>query len=183
MKKQSAAGLFFSMFLRAIVIILAVLIFVIGIALVSKAVSRSKDKSGETTVGDGILTEVEGRDDLLYNTTENQQDTSEDTTDYSDAEPSYDKRILVLNSTETAGLAGRWCDKLAEAGYTNTEKSDYTPQLTQTKVVSKTDGVGQDLVKFFDNATYEVGEITEGTLENTIYYDIVIIIGTADDVQ
>ncbi len=181
MKKQSAANLFFSMFLRAIVIILGIIIFVLSIVVAGKAISRSRAKQGQTTVNDSILTEVEGRDDLLYNTTEAQttQETVEDVPE--DVTSSTDKRILVLNSTETVGLAGRWCERLAGEGYTNTEKSDYSTPLTNTKIVSTTEGVGRDLLRFFKDASYEVGTVTEGTLEDTQYYDIVVIIGSEDD--
>ena len=99
MKKQSVAGLFFSMFLRAAVVILGVAIVVFGVVILVTAVKKDNSKdSPATTVGDSILTEADGRDDLIYNTTEAAD--SGDTT--AAVATSYDKNILVLNSTGIA---------------------------------------------------------------------------------
>lgn len=180
MKKQSVAGLFFSMFLRAAVVILGVAIVVFGVVILVTAVKKDNSKdSPATTVGDSILTESDGRDDLIYNTTEAAD--SGDTT--AAVATSYDKNILVLNSTGIAGVAGGWCTTLNESGYNNTMAADYTTTLETTKIVAKQEGVGQDLLSFFNGATYEVGEVTEGSLEDTSNYDIVIIIGTNDSRQ
>ncbi|MGN0151267.1 MAG: LytR C-terminal domain-containing protein [Wujia sp.] len=183
MKKQSVAGLFFSMFLRAAVVILGLAIIVFGIVILMKVVKGDKGSdSPATTVGDNVLTETDGRDDLIYNTTAEESADSEQTQDGAVA-ASYDKQILVLNSTGIAGVAGGWCTKLNEAGYNYTVAADYTTPLETTRIVSKEDGVGQDLVGFFNGATYEVGEVTEGSMEDTTNYDIVIIIGASDSGQ
>lgn len=181
MKRQSAVSLFFSMFLRAAVIILAIVIVVFGIVFLTKVIKGDSNKSAtpSTTVGDNVLTDAEARDDLLYNDTT--AATSEDTSqEVQEPSTSYDKNILVLNSTEVIGLAGRWCEELNGYGYSNTEASDYSEPLEVTKIVSTTAGVGEDLVQYFNGATYEVGTVTTGVSESTEGYDIVIIIGTAD---
>ncbi len=181
MKKQSVAGLFFSMFLRAAVVILGAAIVVFGVVIIVTAVRKDgTNASPATTVGDSILTEADGRDDLIYNSTEG-TDNAGDTT--AAVATSYDKNILVLNSTGIAGVAGGWCTTLNESGYNNTMAADYTTTLETTKIVAKQEGVGQDLLSFFNGATYEVGEVTEGSLEDTSNYDIVIIIGTNDSRQ
>lgn len=178
MKKQSVAGLFFSMFLRAAVVIVGLAIIIFGIVILVTVVKKDDDSyAPATTVGDSILTEADGRDDLIYNTAENTEP-ADDTT--AQIVASYDKNILVLNSTGIAGIAGGWCTTLNEAGYNNTMAADYTTTLETTRIVAKQDGVGQDLVGFFNGASYEVGEVTEGSLEDTTNYDIVIIIGTND---
>ena len=94
--------------------------------------------------------------------------------------PATDKKILVLNSTEIAGLAGRWCDTLNANGYTDTNASDYTEALADTKIVAREDGVGKELVQYFANASYEVGTVTSNVTESTDEYDVVIIIGASD---
>lgn len=181
MKRQSAVGLFFSMFLRAAVIILGIAIIVFGIVFLTKAMKGEgkKEKAPSTTVGDNVLTDAEARDDLLYNdtTAASSEDTAQDT---QETLKSYDKKILVLNSTDVIGLAGRWCEELNGYGYSDTEASDYSESLEVTKIVSTTAGVGEDLVPYFNGATYEVGTVTTGVSESTEGYDIVIIIGTAD---
>ena len=45
MKKQSMVGLFFSMFLRATVIILAIVIVVFGVVFISKVMQKEDGKS------------------------------------------------------------------------------------------------------------------------------------------
>lgn len=183
MKRQSPVGLFFSMFLRALVIILGIAIIIFGIVFLTKVMKGGGDKattSAPTTVDENVLTEAGVRDDLLGNTEETTTAPVEgDTTET--MQMSYDKKILVLNSTESSGLAGRWCDKLNSYGYANTEAKDYMETLTTTRIVSTTEGVGEDLVQYFNGATYEVGTVTENVYESTEGYDIVIIIGTNDD--
>ena len=69
MKKQSAAGLFFSILLKAVVIILGLVIIGFGIFFIIKvAKTDKKNDAPATTVSDNVLTEVEAHDDLLYET-------------------------------------------------------------------------------------------------------------------
>lgn len=185
MKKQSMVGLFFSMFLRATVIILAIAIVVFGVVLLSRVMKNDKgDNKPATTASPNVLTEAEGHDELLYadpsQTTE--YIIAEDTEESTEAEVvmAYDKNILVLNSTDEIGLAGRWCETLNGFGYVNTSASDYYTAQEYTRVISTTPGVGEDLVQYFNGASYEIGTVTTGTSEPTDGYDIVIIIGIAD---
>ena len=185
MKKQSMVGLFFSMFLRATVIILAIVIVVFGVVFISKVMQKEggKSKTPATTASPNVLTETEGHDSLLYT------DPSQ-TTEYVTAvdtqeelvEPtmSYDANILVLNSTDEIGLAGRWCETLGGFGYNNTSASDYSTPQEYTRIISTSPDMGQDLVQYFNGASYEVGTVTTGSSESTDGYDIVIIIGIAD---
>lgn len=182
MKKQSPVGLFFSILLRAVVIILGIAIIVFGIFFLTKVMKDGKADKKEpvTTVSPDVLTDAEGRDDLITNASEDTEDTEQASTE-EQYEASYDKNILVLNSTNTSGLAGRWCEKLGGYGYKNTEAADYSNTLTNTKIYATEDGVGKDLLQYFDNAEYEVGIVTEGTSASVDGKDIVIIIGTSDD--
>jgi hypothetical protein len=181
MKKQSAVGLFFSMFLRAAVIILAIVIVVFGAMFMMKLLNGDGGSSSEpaTTVGENVLIEPEVNDDLL--TAETTAATVEEPEVA--AATSYDRNILVLNSTDVSGLAGRWCEKLNGYGYANTTASDYSELQEITKVIAVEDGVGQDLVGYFNGASYEVGTVSSGTSVSTDGYDIVVIIGTADNDQ
>ena len=58
--------------------------------------------------------------------------------------------------------------------YTVPQVGDYTKEtLTQTKIIVKEDGQGEDLKKYFKNPQVTVGMVDQG-------YDIEIILGTAD---
>ena len=184
MKKQSMVGLFFSMFLRATVIILAIVIVVFGVVFISKVMQKEdgKSKTPATTASPNVLTEAEGHDSLLYadpsQTTE--YVTATDTEEMVEPTMSYDANILVLNSTDEIGLAGRWCETLGGFGYNNTSASDYDTPQEYTRIISTSPDLGQDLVQYFNGASYEVGTVTTGSSESTDGYDIVIIIGIAD---
>ena len=177
MKKESAVGLFFSMFLKATVIILGIAIIIFGIVFLATVVKNemTDEEKPVTTVNENVLEDPGVRDDLLDNSTEATEATEEVV-----QEDSYNKMIAVLNSTTTGGLAGRWCDKLNGYGYVNTYASDFSNTQEATIIVVKEDGVGQDLLQYFDGATYLVGDVPEGAYENLDGYDIVIILGTND---
>lgn len=184
MKKQSAVGLFFSMFLRAAVVILGIVILVFGAVFLMQVLKGDKKSSKEpaTTVGENVLTDPEVKDELL--TAEPTEAPVTDTeAPVVETVPALDKNILVLNSTDVTGLAGRWCTKLGELGYGQTTASDYSEPQTNTRIISTTDGVGQELTQYFNGASYEVGTVTSGVSVSTEGYDVVIIIGTADSDQ
>ncbi len=185
MKKQSMVGLFFSMFLRATVIILAIVIVVFGIVFISKVMQKEDGKGSApaTTTSPNVLTEAEGHDELLYTDPSETTEyvTAADTTEaVEEIVMSYDAKILVLNSTDEIGLAGRWCETLGGFGYNDTSASDYSTPQEYTRIISTNPDLGTDLVQYFNGATYEVGTVTTGTSEPTDGYDIVIIIGIAD---
>lgn len=187
MDKQTPGQLFLSIFLRAAVAILGVVIIVFGIYFLTKFLKNDSDdeKSASTTQDPNVITQVEPHDDLLFSSKSTTEDASttektSSTTEEPTVADSKDKNILVLNSTEQIGLAGSWCVFLSDKGYANTTASDYATQLTSTKIVAQKDGDGKDLINYFNNALYEVGLVTEGVDFNTSDYDIVIIIGTND---
>lgn len=174
-KQQTAAGLFFSMLLRAAVIILGLAIVAFGAFFVMQVLKGNTAKdTPATTLDQNALTDSQV-DELQITPS------TEETTESAAAEVSAtDKNILVLNSTDIAGLAGRWCDTLNANGYANTNASDYTEALADTKIVAREDGVGKELVQYFANASYEVGTVTSNVTESTDGYDVVIIIGASD---
>lgn len=182
MRRQNPAQLFLSIFLRAAVIILGIMVVVVGGLLIGRGVRKhikGDDVEPLTTANVGNLTEVGTHDDLLMNTTElTTEIATEETTVEENYSSSTDKMILVLNSTEQIGLAGGWCSKLNDNGYGHTDASDYSTPLSVTKIVAKEDGVGKDLLQYFEGAEYTVGEVNEGVAFETGTYDIIIILGT-----
>ncbi len=168
-KQQTAAGLFFSMLLRAAVIILGLAIVAFGAFFVMQALKGNTAKdTPATTLDENALTDSQVDDLQITPSTE------------AETVSATDRKILVLNSTDIAGLAGRWCDTLNANGYANTNASDYTEALADTKIVAREDGVGKELVQYFANASYEVGTVTSNVTESTDGYDVVIIIGASD---
>ena len=168
-KQQTAAGLFFSMLFRAAVIILGLAIVAFGAFFVMQALKGNTAKdTPATTLDENALTDSQVDDLQITPSTE------------AETVSATDRKILVLNSTDIAGLAGRWCDTLNANGYANTNASDYTEALADTKIVAREDGVGKELVQYFANASYEVGTVTSNVTESTDGYDVVIIIGASD---
>lgn len=81
--------------------------------------------------------------------------------------------IEVSNGGSVAGLAARFTELLKNDGYTVTEPTNYTgEQLNYTRIQVKNEGVGQDLVGYFDDARVEVLPNAVGDA------DIRIILGT-----
>lgn len=115
---------------------------------------------------------------LIDNTTayEEQQGgtTDEETSTQTQVTSSKGLSIAVYNSTRTNGLAGKWKEKLVGEGYTvNRIETDRSGALDNTKILVRSEGVGQDLLTYFPSAVIEVGEVDEG-------FDIKIIIGSSD---
>ena len=177
-KQQTAAGLFFSMLLRAAVVILGIGIVVFGVFFVTQALKGGpKDNTPATTLDENALTDAQ-IDELQMNPSV--EESAQPVEEQVAVKSTKDCNILVLNSTDVAGLAGRWCETLNADGYANTNASDYSETVESTRIIAREDGVGMDLVAYFSNASYEVGTVTRGTTEPTDNYDIVIIIGTSD---
>lgn len=162
--------LFGEAFLKTLIVILGVAIVIFAIYfLIQIFGGGSKDK--DTASDTGIVTE-----DL-----DSASDTYEDTSEPTSEEPttaesisSVGLSIEVLNSTDTAGVAAGWQERLNGEGFTVSQIGNYeTETLTGTRIIVSQDGMGQDLVGYFQNATVEVGTISSGV-------DIQIIIGTED---
>lgn len=180
-KKKSVSGIFFSMFLRTVVIILAIVIVAMGVVLVKQKLNRKNtDIAGDSEVDESILTEEDGQDVLLGSPEDN---TGGEEGGAVQQNTSFDKKIVVLNGTETKGLAGHWRDTLASYGYQNLDAKNYYSRLEQTKVLAAEDGVGTDLLQYFPNADYQVGTLTSDETDASVDgVDIFVIIGTSDDV-
>lgn len=181
-KKETVASLFLAMFLRATVIITGLMIVVFSVVYVVKLFERGNKNDAKSTSASSEIEDT-GVDELLGNTAtvEATEGGNEATTEASLVDATSSK-IAVLNSTEITGLAGAWCENLNAKGYADCTPSDFSEPYTNTRIVAKLDGVGKELVSYFAGATYEVGTLTTGSEEDLTQYDIVIIIGTSDNI-
>lgn len=86
---------------------------------------------------------------------------------------SKDYSIELYNSAYVAGLAAEWEAYLEEEGYTISLVDSYQEEgpLSTTRIVVTEEGMGEDLLTYFPDATIEVDEIDTGG-------DIQIYIGT-----
>lgn len=180
-KKKSVSGIFFSMFLRTVVVILALVIVALGVVLVRQQLHKpSANKPDDNEVDESILTEEDGRDDLLESP---EVDIMDESGESQSVAASHDKKIVVLNGTATKGLAGRWQETLAGYGYQNLEAHNYYSRLETTKILAAEDGLGLDLLQYFPNADYAIGTLTSNDTDSPLEgVDIFVIIGTSDDV-
>ncbi len=81
--------------------------------------------------------------------------------------------IEVSNGGNIAGLAGRFTEKLANEGFRLAEPATYHgEQVDYTRIQTKVEGAGDDLVKYFDDARVEAAPDDMGSA------DIRIILGT-----
>ena len=82
--------------------------------------------------------------------------------------------LEVLNSTKINGLASSYQEQLIQQGMNVVRIGNYTDStLEYTKIIVKEERYGQDLLKYFNHATIEVGELGPDV-------DIRIIIGSQD---
>ncbi len=81
--------------------------------------------------------------------------------------------LVILNSTQTAGVAANWSEEFTARGYNVKEVGNYSPQLTDTLIIVKEEGQGEEFLRFFTNASIEVGDVPSGA-------DAKIIIGSND---
>ena len=87
---------------------------------------------------------------------------------------SVGKRIYVANGARVTGLAASYQEILVNAGYTVTGIGNYDGDvLEDTRILVREEGMGYDLLSYFNNASIETGELPEGI-------DIEIIVGAGD---
>lgn len=89
-------------------------------------------------------------------------------------EPS-EVRVVVLNSTQTVGVAGRLSDSLAELGYQMAEPTNYTPELSDS-MIFHAEGFSLEAVELAE----AVGDGTVAAnqeLADDQGVDIVVVIG------
>jgi len=90
------------------------------------------------------------------------------------AEKSTDKRIYIANGARVSGLASSYQTILVGDGYQVTGIGNYTDELLEdTRILVREEGMGQDLLSYFNNASIETADLPDDI-------DIEIILGTAD---
>ncbi|SEF95585.1 LytR cell envelope-related transcriptional attenuator [Eubacterium ruminantium] len=193
-KKRSAAGLFLSGFFRGIVIILAIVILGLSVFLVKEIIDGKKirdEKGKKVSVDESILTEEKNKKDHLITNTENSDSNTAEATEAPDGlgddqnlSSSENIKIVVLNATDVAGLAGSWTAKLTDAGYTDVSAANSFMQYDDTRILVAENGMGTDLLKFFPNASISVGNMTNDETDADLDgVKIFIIVGTSDSGQ
>ena len=185
-KKKNAAGIFFLFFLKAIVIILGLVILAMGAYLV-KYTLTADDRKQEQEFDESLLVDSD-RDELLASDTDSSKPENEnllyDDSEGSKADLGADGKIVVLNATETSGLAAAWKDKLAEAGFTTIETGNYFGgSQDSTRIVYTEEISSSKIAELFPEATVETG--TQDNIECDLDKDgvkVFIIIGNSDDI-
>ena len=100
--------LFLETMLRALVIILAIGIVIMGALLIKTLVKNNSLKdSKKTTNGKEIVTEAEDENDPTFKNGDGENSGS-DGSDEAGSVASTDAKILVINATGTSGVAGAW---------------------------------------------------------------------------
>lgn len=97
----------------------------------------------------------------------------EDSFDESENGDSKDLFIEIYNAAYVQGLASEWEYYLEDEGYQITYVDTYQDEgpISTTRIIVDKDGIGQDLLKYFDGAEIKVGKIDSGG-------DIRIFVGT-----
>ncbi|MBQ8983819.1 MAG: LytR C-terminal domain-containing protein [Lachnospiraceae bacterium] len=168
---KKALRLFGEVFLKTIIVILgmAIVAFVIFFMMQKFGSGKKTNTSEEPT---GIVTEELPTDASTEENTTTEPVTEEPTTE----EPisSVGHSIEILNSTDVAGVAAGWQERLNNAGFTVSQIGNYEVEtLTTSKIIVTQDGMGMDLLEYFPGASVEVGTIDSGV-------EIQIIVGTND---
>lgn len=201
MDRKTMLKIFGEAFMRSMIVLLAVLIIGFGAFFVIR-VNSDKNLTAENTEEASTLSDEELQAMLNEEDMENtEEDTTEEitteeitteeitteepTTEEPTTEelniPSTDKKILVLNSTRTNGLALKWMNKLSGAGFTNISKGNYSGSHdAQTKIYVAEEGMGKDLVGYFSDAVIEVGTLSSGIDVSSNGVEIFIVIGSND---
>ena len=201
MDKKTMLKLFGEEFLKSLVVLVAILIvgfcafFAIKIKNDKKLVAENSTEQASTYSDEELQAmiaeenagdaEDASEEEVTEELTTEEETTEEVTTEEETTEeldvPSYDKSILVLNSTNTNGLASKWMDKLSGAGFTNISKGNYSlTRDAQTTIYVAEEGMGKDLLPYFSDAKIVVGTLDSGVDVSTSGVEIFVVIGSND---
>ena len=192
-KKPATSYLFFGAFLKAVVILLIFVILGMGAYLTKNLIQIYKN--GVTTeIDESVFSNDNQVDDLLM-ATPDEADTEETAEEASSDEAEEDQGIttpvVVLNGTNTPGIAGYYQQKIQDLGYSNVTAANYQPvdgaTSANTKIYVSAEGMGEDMKVLFADPTYITGKIDSSTaidndgnpldLSKT---DIIIVVGESD---
>ena len=178
MKKRSAGALFLAMFLRAVVIILAIVIVAMGAVFV-KQYLKNKSNKDVSNVDESVL--IDDQEDELLTATPTEVATEAPEGGNEETASSKDLTIAVLNATDVGGLAGKWTDKLKAEGYTDVFPANYYAKSDITVICVESEGQGEDLKKYFPGSYIQVRRLDSGATDATIEgTEIFIVIGKTD---
>ena len=183
-KKRSAFGIFCSFFLKAMVIILGLVILAMGTYLAWHAIKYSTQDEAELSEEEALMDG--GKDDLMTSTKTDAEllyDNGEDEGLFTTAESG--DYIIVLNATETAGLAGAWRDKLIENGYTNVVAANYLDGYLDRSRIIAVEGVNLATIRnLMNDPEAENGTVDSVSTdaETTEGVKAFIIIGRNDNI-
>ena len=104
---------------------------------------------------------------------ESDDESEEDSFDESENGDSKDLSIEIYNAAYVQGLASEWEYYLEDEGYHITFVDTYQDEgpISTTRIIVDKDGIGEDLLKYFDGAEISTGDIDSGG-------DIRIYVGT-----
>lgn len=173
-KKPSATGIFFSMFLRAVVVILGIVIACLIFALVRSLLHNKGKETASTGTGSSVVQEAQ-QDELL---------TAQATEAKTEApKVDYGIKIAVLNGTQTSGLAGAWKEKLTGLGYTSVEAGNYMAEIKTSRIYMLKEGAGAELKDMLHGATVETEAIKKDDTDVDLSeLDVILVIGQDDDI-
>lgn len=187
-KKKSAAGIFFLFFLKAIVIILGLVILAMGAYLV-KYTLTADNKEKDQGFDESLLVDSD-RDELLASETDSDGAKDENMLFENEdgaggvVEIASDDKIIVLNATETSGLAATWKQKLREEGFSSIDTGNYLNGAQDTTRIVVAEGYsGDKLLNVVSDASVETGNVDEVACDcDTEDVKAIIIIGTNNDI-
>lgn len=187
-KKKSAAGIFFLFFLKAIVIILGLVILAMGAYLV-KYTLTADNKEKDQGFDESLLVDSD-RDELLASETDSDRAKDENMLFENEdgaggvVEIASDDKIIVLNATETSGLAATWKQKLSEEGFSSIDTGNYLNGAQDTTRIVVAEGYsGDKLLNVVSDASVETGNVDEVACDcDTEDVKAIIIIGTNNDI-
>ncbi len=81
--------------------------------------------------------------------------------------------IQVLNGSGVQGVAAKWQTNLTTNGFTVATIGNYDQRLSDTLIIVKEEGMGQELMKYFTNPTIQVGAVPDGL-------DATVVVGIND---
>ena len=195
MDKKTMLKVFGEAFLRSMVVLMAIAIigfaafFIIKVNSDKKLLAENEAKLNTTEYSEDQLHDMLEEENAKDTEASEEEVTTEEVTTEATTEvqkiPSTDKNILLLNGTSVSGLAGAWNKKVNGEGFANTAIGNYNSNGdAQTKIYVAEEGMGEDLLQYFNDAT-----IVVGTLEASQYtiirgsiptVDIYIVIGSND---
>lgn len=81
--------------------------------------------------------------------------------------------IVILNASRTQGVAAKWSEEMSLEGYNVKQIDNYDTLLTDSLIIVREEGQGEEFLKYFKNASIQVGTVPSGA-------DAELIIGTND---